>query len=199
MRFPVKKLVAVSPVVEAWVMTEEEAKRLEVKVLRKRREEDPREKVSVIDGVVLPAMTSLSVGVVVPIPTFPFASIEKSEAPVEEETLNGLTPAAPWTLKDTVEDVALIPATVPLSRRVDTPRVVAESHRVANPVVPPATPVDITPRLDVATHLVVVPVVWRIIPRVPEALVESKRAPRRVRLVVVAVVAVRLVMFPVVA
>lgn len=198
MRFPVKKLVAVSPVVEAWVMTEEEAKRLEVKVLRKRREEDPREKVSVIDGVVLPAMTSLSVGVVVPIPTFPFASIEKSEAPVEEETLNGLTPAAPWTLKDTVEDVALIPATVPLSRRVEVPRVVGVSHRVANPNAPPESE-PATPRLDVATHLVVVPVVWRIIPRVPEALVESKRAPRRVRLVVVAVVAVRLVMFPVVA
>ena len=38
------------------------------------------------------------------------------------------------------------------------------------------------PSEDVATHRVLVPVVWRIIPRVPVALVLSRSAPERVRL-----------------
>jgi hypothetical protein len=50
------------------------------------------------------------------------------------------------------------------------------------------------PREDVATHCVEVPVVWRTIPKVPEALVASRSVPRTARLVVVAFVAVRLVM-----
>jgi hypothetical protein len=104
-----------------------------------------------------------------PIPTFPFWRIVKSDVPVEEATLNGLTPAAPCTLKVTVEDVALIPATVPLSRRVDVPRVVAVSQRVPKPEKPPATPVETTPSVDVATQRVLVPVAWSTIPRVPIA------------------------------
>jgi hypothetical protein len=47
------------------------------------------------------------------------------------------------------------------------------------------------PRDEVATQRVDVPVVWRIIPAVPDALVESRKRPERVRLVVVALVAVR--------
>jgi hypothetical protein len=75
-------------------------------------------------------------------------------------------------LNANVDDVALIPATVPLSRRVEVPRVVDVNHRVANPVVPPET-TAVIPSVEVATHLVVVPVVWRSIPRVPVEFVES--------------------------
>ena len=127
----VKKLVAVSPVVDTLVSTEVEAKMLEVKVLRNRRVEEPREKDTSVEGVVLPAIWSLSVGEVTPIPTLPFWMMEKREVPVEDATLNGLTPALPCTLKVTVEDVALTPRTDPLSISVEVPKVVAVSQRVA--------------------------------------------------------------------
>ena len=55
-RVVVKRLSEVSPVVDAFVRTDVEAKILEVKVLRKRRVEEPREKVVSTDGVVLPAI-----------------------------------------------------------------------------------------------------------------------------------------------
>ena len=58
-------------------------------------------------------------------------SREKTLAPEEDATANGLAEPLPWTLKVTVDDVALIPATVPLSRSVDVPSVVAERNRVA--------------------------------------------------------------------
>ena len=47
----VKKLRDVSPVVEACVRSEVEAKMLEVKVFKKRSVDDPREKVESTDGV----------------------------------------------------------------------------------------------------------------------------------------------------
>ena len=81
----------------------------------------------------------------------------KSDVPVEDATLNGLTPERPCTLKVTVDDVALIPATVPLSRRVEVPSVVAESQRVAKPVEPPVRD-EAIPRDYVATQRVDVPV-----------------------------------------
>ena len=87
--------------------------------------------------------------------------IEKSDVPVDDATLNGLTPAPPCTLKVIVDEVALIPATVPLSRMREAPRVLAVTQRVANPVVPPVIVVAAIPSDDVDTHLVVVPVVWR--------------------------------------
>jgi hypothetical protein len=58
---------------------------------------------------------------------------------------------------------------------------------------------DGKPRVEVATHLVDVPVVWSTMPVVPEALVVSRSAPVMVRLVVVAFVAVKLVKNAVVA
>ena len=121
------------PVVVLLVKREEVAKIFCVKRLRKRRVEDPREKVSVTEGVVLPAIWRRSVGVVTPIPTFPLAKIVKSDTPVEEATLNGLSPVdvALCTLSVKVEDVALIPSTVPLSIRVEVPTVVEVSQRVA--------------------------------------------------------------------
>jgi hypothetical protein len=72
-----------------------------------------------------------------PIPTFPFASTVKSDVPDDDATLNGLVAGAPCTLKVYEEDVALIPATVPLSILIPVPTVVGESQRVTNPVVPP--------------------------------------------------------------
>ena len=41
--------------------------------------------------VEVPNIASIAIGEVVPIPMFPLAEIEKSEAPVEDATLNGLT------------------------------------------------------------------------------------------------------------
>jgi hypothetical protein len=117
----------------------------------------------------------LALGVEEPMPMFPLERMVKNEAPVEEATLKGLraVDVEDCTLNANVDDVALIPATVPLSRSVDVPRVDAVSQRVAKPRAPPDTPTAVTPRVDVETHFVVVPVVWRIIPRVPVAFVES--------------------------
>ena len=173
------------PVEDAFVMTDEEAKIFWVKRLRNLRVDEPRENVSVTEGVMLPAIWRRSVGVVTPIPTFPLAKIVKSEAPVEEATLNGLSPVevALCTLSVKLEDVALIPSTVPLSIRVEVPTVVDVSHRVAYPNAPPRTPTLVRPRDDVATHCVDVPVERRSCPRVPEALVESLSDPVRLRLV----------------
>jgi hypothetical protein len=99
--------------------------------------------------------------VVLPTPTFPLDRIVNIDAPVEDATLNGLRAVEvdDCTLKAKVDEVALIPATTPLSRRVEVPRVVAVNQRVAKPVEPPKTPLLVRPRVLVATHLVVVPVV----------------------------------------
>jgi hypothetical protein len=50
-------------------------------------------------------------------------------------------------------------------------------------------PPERIPNEDVATHLVEVPVVCRIIPRVPDAFVESRKVPVRLILPVVRLVA----------
>jgi hypothetical protein len=49
------------------------------------------------------------------------------------------------------------------------------------------------PSVDVATQRVEVPTDWRIIPRVPEALIPSRKVPRRLKLVVVLVKTLSLV------
>ena len=69
--------------------------------------------------MILPTTSRRSVLVaLVPMPTFPFALILKSEVPVLDATLNeSLEPALPCTLKVMVDDVALMPAKVPLSRK----------------------------------------------------------------------------------
>jgi hypothetical protein len=109
--------------------------------------------------VEVPRIARVAIGVVVPpIPTLPLLRTVRIVAPVEDATRNGLTPAAPCTLKVTVDEVALIPDTVPLSRRVEVPRVEAVNQRVAKPRAPPVRDAVI-PSVDVATHLVVVPVV----------------------------------------
>ena len=93
-------------------------------------------------------------------------------APVDDAIAKGLRPEDPRRLKVTADEVAPMPATTPLSMRVDVPTVVAVNHRVANPAAPPVSDAE-SPRDDVATHLVEVPVVWRTIPRVPVELVTS--------------------------
>jgi hypothetical protein len=114
--------------------------------------------------------------VVPPIPTLPFWSTESIVAPVEDAITNGLVPAVPWRLKVTVDEVALTPETVPLSRNRPVVSDVAEAQRVRNPVVPPDTEAVI-PRDEVATQRVDVPVDQRTCPNVPDAVVESRSAP----------------------
>jgi hypothetical protein len=81
----------------------------------------------------VPLTARVAIGVDVPIPTFPPASIEKYEALDDDATLKIVfeDPEVPRTLKVMVDDVALTPRTVPLSMRVEVPRLVAVSQRVA--------------------------------------------------------------------
>ena len=126
-----KRLLVVNPVDDPCVKSDVEAKVLVAKTFRKRRDEDPREKLSVIDGVMLPAIWRRSVGALTPIPTLPLARTLKSDEPEEDATLNGLTPADPCTLSVKSDDVAFTPRTEPLSIKVEVPTVVAVNQRVA--------------------------------------------------------------------
>ena len=83
-----------------------------------------------------PATCKAEEGVVVPTPTLPKAVTLKMEVPEEELTLKGSRVVVPWTLKLIVEEVALAPATVPLSKRMPVVRAEAEDHLVTKPVVP---------------------------------------------------------------
>ncbi len=131
--------------------------------------------------------------VVVPRRSLPSWVSARREVPVDDATLNGLVPALPCMLKEYDDDVALIPATVPLSRSDEVPSVVAVNQRVAYPMSPPVREEPPIPKVDVETHSVDVPVDQRTWPTVPTDCVESKREPRRVRLVVDALVMVALV------
>ena len=217
------------PVVVALVTVEDVAKIFCAKRLRKRNDEDPSDPARSAEGVMLPAIWSLSVGVftpipilpleatlnhcaldddaivkrfsvfpavpvipsfdegvVDPIPTLPFEDTLKNEALDEEATLriSFVEPDTPRILKATVEDVALIPATVPLSIIVPEPRVFAVTQRVIIPIVPPVIVEAAMLSDDVDTQRVDVPVVWRIIPSVPVALSASYTVPRSERFVV---------------
>jgi hypothetical protein len=85
----------------------------------------------------------------------------KRDTPVDEATLNGLSgvEVEDCTLNAKLDDDALIPSTVPLSISVEVPTVDEVNQRVAYPKAPPATPLAITPRVEVATQRVDVPVV----------------------------------------
>ena len=80
--------------------------------------------------MVVPCTTKVAVGVVEPIPTLPPALTTKKEVPEEEATLNGSRVVEPWTLKLTVEEEALTPTTVPLSKMVEVARAEADVHLV---------------------------------------------------------------------
>ncbi len=72
-------------------------------------------------------------GVVVPTATFPLARIENIERPDDDATLKSarLEVEVARMLKTYEDEVALIPVNTPLSIKVEVPRVVAESQRVA--------------------------------------------------------------------
>ena len=74
-----------------------------------------------------PETSSFSDGTFVLIPTFPLERIVKNGLPDEDATLNGFNTVEEddWMLKANVEEVALIPATVPLSKATPVARVVA--------------------------------------------------------------------------
>ncbi len=71
---------------------------------------------------------------------------EKSVVPVEEATLSGLTPGAACTLNEYEDEVALIPATSPLSRRVALPKVFEFIQRGTYPTSPPERVPDGVPK-----------------------------------------------------
>jgi hypothetical protein len=107
------------------------------------------------------------------ISTSPFANTVKRLVFDEVATLNTLdVPFAvvEATLKVTDDDVALIPATVPLSKNDEVPSVVEVSQRVTNPRSPPVRP-------PIVVQSVEVPVLARYCPTVPVALVESRSSP----------------------
>ena len=100
----------------------------------------------------------------------PVVLILKSEAPEDDATLNGLRVEVPCTLKVYVEEVALIPSTVPLSKSEEVASAVGEIKRAMYPACPPVTPEPLlSPSVEVATHSVEVPVDQSTCPRVPEA------------------------------
>ena len=80
---------------------------------------DPVEEATANTSCILPLVpcaTSFAVGVEEPIPTSPPCFTTRYEVPELEATLNGSNaPAVPCMLKFTEEEVALIPATAPLS------------------------------------------------------------------------------------
>jgi hypothetical protein len=109
----------------------------------------------------------------------------KSDVPVEDATLNGLRVEVPWILKVIVEEVALIPSTVPLSKSDEVASVVGEIKRAMYPTCPPVTPEPLlSPSVEVDTHNVDVPVDQSTWPRVPDAFIESRKSPVRLRLVI---------------
>jgi hypothetical protein len=75
-------------------------------------------------------------GLATPIPTFPAAVIFNIEVPVEEFTWKALLEPVPCTKKLTEEDVALTPATVPLSIITPFPKTVDPVQRATYPFVP---------------------------------------------------------------
>ena len=107
----------------------------------------------------IPEICNIWSGTAVPIPTFPFANTLKYDVFDDDATLkiSFVEPDTPRTLNAIVDDVALTPATVPLSISVPMPRVVADNQRDRYPVVPPDSDAVI-PSDEVATHCVLVPV-----------------------------------------
>ena len=73
-----------------------------------------------------------------PIPTLWLEVTAKIEIPEEEATLNKVlvVPAVPWMLKEIVDEVAPIPATVPLSIKMPEAVVVGPVYLTTKPAVP---------------------------------------------------------------
>ena len=77
----------------------------------------------------------------------PLAATIKKEDPLEEATLNGFNVPVPWTLKETVDEEALTPATVPLSINIPVPKVLAPVHLVTKPLLPEPVSIDAPKRV----------------------------------------------------
>jgi hypothetical protein len=86
--------------------------------------------------VVVPWTTKVPKGVVEPMPRLPLAFKMARVTPVEEVILKGSKVVVPCTLKLTVEDVALTPATVPLSAIILLTTVEAVVNLERKPLVP---------------------------------------------------------------
>jgi hypothetical protein len=118
------------------------------KRLRNLRVEEPREKVTSTDGVVLPAIWSLSVAVRVPSPTLPLAKTERIEAFDEEATLRigRVSPAFPTiATRDEVEVVPIAsavshPEPINIAVSVATPPAVTEP--MLRPIIVPVAVVE---------------------------------------------------------
>jgi hypothetical protein len=126
------------------------------KRFRKRRAFDPREYVTSESGPTSPATCNLNdVGEETPTPTLPDANTFKYEDPEDEATLNAsFVPALPCILNVTVDDVALTPATAPLSANILVPIAPDPVHLARYPLIPD----PVTPEALLSTHLVDVPV-----------------------------------------
>jgi len=110
----------------ASLMTKEEAVKVAMLTL-------PREET--VNWLLLPTVNSWE-GEEVPMPTLPLARTVNKETPEEDATLKGFKIPLPWTLKETVEEVAPIPATVPLSIRAPLVKEEAPFQIATLPLVP---------------------------------------------------------------
>jgi len=88
-------------------------------------DEDATVKIGSVGWVDVPWTTKVAVGDDEPMPNDPLAFITARVTPVEDVILNGSSVVVPWTLKETVEEEALTPATVPLSMIMDDAVVLA--------------------------------------------------------------------------
>ena len=96
----------------------------------------PMDTMGSVAVVVVAAMESSATGEEVPMPKLPLEETIISLIPVEEAMANGSRVPVPLMLKAIVEDVALIPATVPLSISTPVPKVEGPVHLARYPLVP---------------------------------------------------------------
>lgn len=138
----------------------------------------------------VPTTESLDTGLDEEIPMFPLERIVNIATPEEDATLNGLriVDVEDCTLRANNEEDALTPRTVPLSIKVEVPRVFEVSQRVAQPKAPPLMVEAAMLSDDVDTHSVDVPVFRSTIPLEPKEPAESRSVPMSERLVVEALV-----------
>jgi hypothetical protein len=99
-------------------------------------EETTKMGVEVLASALVPCTTNRAVGEVEEMPILELALTVRMEVPEEEEMLKGSRVVEPWTLKEIVDEVALIPATVPLSKRMPVERLLAVVHLATSPGLP---------------------------------------------------------------
>ncbi len=86
--------------------------------------------------VVVPCTTKVARLVVVPMAIEPLGLTVNRDMPVAVFTWKGLSVPVPWARKETVEEVAPIPATVPLSIKAPWAKAVALVHLATKPLLP---------------------------------------------------------------